>query len=44
MKKPENRKIGRLIAITGATVAVLAFLVSTGYFFYLLGTLPKVDR
>jgi penicillin-binding protein 1A len=35
---------GRKLLLSGGVAAGIAFLAFIGYFFYLLGTLPKVDR
>ena len=44
IKKTAASNLGRNLLISGVVVAVIAFFVFIGYFFYLLGALPKVDR
>ncbi len=39
-----GRNMGRTLLISGGVAAFIALLAFIGYFFYLLGTLPKVDR
>jgi len=44
IKKSSGNNIFRAALISGGVIAFLAFLSFMGYFFFLLGTLPKVDR
>ncbi len=39
-----GRGLGRVVAVTAALAATAAVMALVGYFFYLLATLPKVDR
>ena len=51
-KQPSNRRVarrqgmgtGKIIGITAVSVAIVCLLVLCGSFFYMLATLPKVDR
>lgn len=44
IKNNTGNKLGRTLLVSGGVTGVLALLAFIGYFFYLLGTLPKVDR
>ncbi|WP_243372841.1 PBP1A family penicillin-binding protein [Geotalea sp. SG265] len=44
IKKSGNRDLFKIALVSGGIIAVLASLAFLGYFFFLLGTLPKVDR
>jgi penicillin-binding protein 1A len=44
IKKTSNSNISKTVLVSTGIIAVLALLSFIGYFFYLLGTLPKVDR
>ncbi|KAF0217018.1 MAG: penicillin-binding protein [Geobacteraceae bacterium] len=44
VQRRQGLSIGKTLIITAASVAVIAVLAFAGYFFYLMATLPKVDR
>lgn len=44
IKKGSGTKIVRVVLVSGGLGCFFALVALAGYFFYLLGTLPKVDR
>lgn len=44
VQRRQGLGLGKIFLITAGSVAVIAVLAFAGYFFYLMATLPKVDR